>query len=323
MFSEDPDPLSAVMALLRPSAVPSKPITGKGTWGLHYPVSEQPGFCFALAGGCWIQHQNILPEQFETHDFLLLLSSPPLTLGSALDVGCRPRGIRSTARHLGEPGGRPDFEMLDGIFHFESASSGFLLGLLPKRVHLRADFVDTSRLARLLELVIGECAADRPAREMMLSRLVEILLLEILRKGPSMDAPVPQTGLLAGLHDPLTSRALRALHADVSHGWTVRQIASHVGSSRATLFRRFATAVGAGPMEYLTRWRMSLAADALVYSDVSLERLARATSYESAKAFSAAFRKCKGCAPRTFASRHRAHRLEAQAGVWHHRRAAR
>ena len=110
-----------------------------------------------------------------------------------------------------------------------------------------------------------------------------------------------QFPMLAGLRDASLGGVLRALHSDVSHAWTVAELAKRAGMSRSAFAMRFTSTVGCAPMEYLSRWRMSLARNALSRGGKSLDRLAEEIGYESASAFSTAFRRRFGCAPGTFA----------------------
>jgi AraC-like DNA-binding protein len=53
-------------------------------------------------------------------------------------------------------------------------------------------------------------------------------------------------------------------------------------------------------MEYLTRWRMLLAADRLKNSSDGLSAIAQSLGYESESAFGKAFRRVMGCSPRQY-----------------------
>lgn len=145
-----------------------------------------------------------------------------------------------------------------------------------------------------------ECAADRLGRELVLGRLLEILLIEGLRwPGNGLD-PLP-TGLLAGMKDRALAKALRAMHADVRAGWTVDRLAKVAAMSRSAFSARFSATLGCAPMEYLARWRMAIAREALGRGGKSLDQIAGEIGYESASAFSTAFRRRVGCSPGRFA----------------------
>jgi AraC-like DNA-binding protein len=297
------DPLSQIVALLRPNAVLSKPITGRGTWGVRYDRYDAPSFCIVLTGRCWLTLEQTPARLLERGDFLLLPSTPAFSLVSEPGAACRP-GVPSLnpVRH-GDPKGAPDFEMLGGTFQIEPVNAALLLGLLPDLVHVRSAENDTGRLARIIDLIRDECAHEWQGRATMLERLLEVLLIESLRWRASGKDAIP-AGLLAGMRDPELARALRAMHADVRHEWTVAELAKQSGKSRSAFAAQFHAIVGCAPMEYLARWRMSLAMDALSRGGASLDRVAEEIGYQSASAFSTAFRKRIGYAPGEFARKH-------------------
>jgi len=293
------DPLTDIVALLRPHAAFSKPITGRGRWGVHYTAYGSPSFCIVLEGQCWLTIEGDAPRLLERGDFLLLPVTPAFTLVSEPGVDCVPGRPSQTGVRHGDPQGDPDFRMIGGTFQIELANAG-LLGLVSEKIHIRSAECDTSRLTRIIDLIMDEYAAERPGRDMLLERFLEIMLVESLR-WPSLHHESVPAGLIAGLRDAPIAGALRAMHSDVGHGWTVAELAKHAGMSRSAFATRFAATIGCAPMEYLSRWRMSLAQDALSRGGKSLDRLAEEIGYESASAFSTAFRRRLGCAPGAFA----------------------
>ena len=207
-------------------------------------------------------------------------------------------------RH-GEPDGPPDFRMLGGSFRIEGANAPLLVALLPALIHVRSADADTSRLSQIVALIIEEAAIERPGGEALVQRLLDVMLIEALRH-EAADFPAFQPGLLAGLRDAGLGRALRAIHADVGARWTVDKLAGIAGMSRSAFAARFMDAVGCAPIEYLSRWRMAVAKDALCHGGTPLDRLAIEIGYESASAFSTAFRRRVGCSPGGFSRAHRA-----------------
>src|SRR5579875_837099 len=128
---------------------------------------------------------------------------------------------------------------------------------------------------------------------------MELLLVEILRSrayGPDQ----LRTGLLSGLADAVTTKALVALHGDVAHPWTTAKLARLCGTSRSALSARFSRIVGLGPIEYLQQWRIALARDELRRGTSSVGDIALAIEFLSASAFSTAFTRSVGCSPRQF-----------------------
>ena len=297
------DPLTSIVALLRPRAAFSKPITGRGRWGVHYEAHPTPSFCIVRAGHCWLTLKGHQPMLLEQGDFLLLPRTPAFTLVSELGTDCIPgRPSRHGVRH-GDPKGPPDFRMIGGTFEVDQANAA-LLELVSQTIHVRAAEFDTGRLTRMIDLILDEHASQRPGRDTILQHLLEAMLVEALR-WPCLSTQLVPPGLIAGLRDAAISRTLRAIHSDVGHGWTVAELSRCVGMSRSAFAARFVATVGCAPMEYLARWRMSLAQDALSRGGKSLDDLAVEIGFQSASAFSTAFRRRLGCAPGAFARRAR------------------
>jgi len=294
------DPLSDIIALLRPGAAISKPITGRGRWGVRYAAHNAPGFGIALQGECWISFEDGAPLRFQRGDFILLPSSPAFVMSSHPGVPADLRMPLDTAVRHGEQEGEPDFVSLGGSFRIEQVNAPLLLAMLPKIIHIPASEGRTDKLSRLIELIIAECATEEPGKEMVLQRMLEVLLIEALR-WQGLAPGIVGTGLLSGMRDPALARVLRAMHADVRAGWTVAGLAKIAGLSRSAFAARFGEVLGCGPIEYLARWRMALAKDALMRGSKTLDRIADEIGYESASAFSTAFRKRLGCPPGRFA----------------------
>ena len=161
-------------------------------------------------------------------------------------------------------------------------------------IHVRG----TERLSMLVHLVGEETTERRPGHELVLTRLVEMLLIEALRSSPGKGAP---PGLLRGLADPRISPALRAMHSDLTRPWTVPELAREANLSRSAFFDRFSRTVGLPPMEYLLAWRMAVAKDLLRGHDLSISEVADRVGYGSASTFSNAFGRYVGSAPSRFA----------------------
>jgi AraC-like DNA-binding protein len=294
------DPLSDIIALLRPSAAMSKPISGKGRWGVRYAAHKAPGFTIILKGGCWIAFEGGPPVRLGQGDFILLPSAPAFTLSShPYEPSVLREPTDAPVRH-GEPDGDPDFVSLGGAFRIEPVNAALLLALLPRMIHIPASQGRADRLSRVIAMIMDECASEDPGKDMILQRLLEVLLVEALRRDGLAD-DADRAGLLNGLRDPALARVLRALHADVRASWTVASLARIAGQSRSAFAARFADELGHGPIEYLSRWRMALAKDALIGGAKTLDRIADEIGYESASAFSTAFRKRQGCSPGRFA----------------------
>jgi AraC-like DNA-binding protein len=129
---------------------------------------------------------------------------------------------------------------------------------------------------------------------------MELIFVEILR-GKALKVDQEQTGMLAGLADPVTACALSAMHKDIAYSWTVSALARHCSVSRSTFATRFRTIVGIGPIEYLLHWRMAVAKDELRRGARSIGEIALAVGFQSSSAFSTAFTRAVGTSPKHFA----------------------
>ena len=151
-------------------------------------------------------------------------------------------------------------------------------------------------LRELLKVAVLESADARPGAQSMLAKLSELLFVEALRRYAESLPPAGK-GWLAAVRDPQIGRALASLHREPSKAWTVDSLAREVALSRSALAERFADLVGDPPMQYLTRWRLALAAQALRASNEALVRIAERSGYESEAAFSRAFKREFGVPP--------------------------
>lgn len=293
------DPLSQVIALLQPRAVFSKPISGAGRWAVRYSAFGHPSFCTVLAGSCRLAVDGHRPLTLEAGDFLLLPATPGFTMSGfepatpeRIDPKLTPAPT-AEVRH-GTRGGRPDVRLLGGYFVFDSPDADLLVSLLPAVMHVRG----VERLSLLVRLVGDEAGGRRSGRDLVLTRLVELLLIEALRSTPGEDTP---PGLLRGLADARLAPALRHMHAHFARPWTVAQLAKTAALSRSAFFERFTGAVGLPPMEYLLAWRMAVAKDLLRREDIGLSEVAERVGYASASTFSTAFSRHVGQAPSRYA----------------------
>jgi len=177
------DPLSDMIALLRPSAAVSKPITGRGRWAVHYDAHDAPGFTFILSGEAWLTLDGKEPLRLAKGDFLLLPTTPAFSLASEPHIPGTPVMPRAEAVRHGDPDGAPDFTALGGSFAFERVNAPLLLSILPERIHIPASEGRSTRFGRLADLLAEECTTDYPGKELITQRMLEVLLVEALRWG--------------------------------------------------------------------------------------------------------------------------------------------
>ncbi len=293
------DPLSEVVNLLHPRAAFANVISGKGDWAIRYSEYGKPGFCIVLEGSCQLAIDGHEPFVISAGDFILLPKTPAFTISSfdpPAPILLDPDSLSNDGRELryGDREGRPDMRSLGGAFLFDSTDPALLISLLPPVVHVRG----SSRLSQLVQMVSEESTNPQPGGEFILSRLVELLLIEAMRSTTAGSAP---PGLLKGLGDERLAIALKQMHAHIDQHWTVAQLAKAAALSRSTFFERFTRAVGVAPMEYLHAWRMEIAKDLLGRGKLGTAEIAERVGYGSSSAFSVAFSRYAGKPPSRYA----------------------
>lgn len=293
------DPLSEIITLLRPRAVFAKGISGAGRWGVRYSDFGHPSFSAVLEGSCRLAVDGEAPITLRAGDFVLMPATPGFVLSGfepvtpkRVDAKLMPAPT-GELRH-GEQAGPADVRLLGGWFMFDSPDAALLVTLLPRLIHVRGE----RRLSMFTSVIGEETRTERSGRDLVLTRLVEVLLVEALRASAG-DATPP--GLLRGLADARICAAIRKMHEAPGHSWTAAQLAKTAGLSRSAFFSRFERTVGMSPMDYLHAWRMALAKDLLRRQDLAIEAVAERVGYASASTFSAAFRKHVGIPPRRYA----------------------
>ena len=154
-------------------------------------------------------------------------------------------------------------------------------------------------LTGLLRLGTKETSSPRPGSETVLAKLSELLFVEAIRRYIE-GMPDGQTGWLAGLRDRFVGKTLSLMHQKPGQAWTVDALAGSVGLSRSALAQRFTELIGEPPMQYLTRWRLTVAAQSLRTDSTSLAAVAEQIGYESEAAFNRAFKREFGMPPATW-----------------------
>ncbi|MEV4419675.1 AraC family transcriptional regulator [Patulibacter sp. NPDC049589] len=248
------------------------------------------------------------PMRIGTGDVAILLGPDPYVVAddpatapqAVIHPGQRcttPDGVEIDAmRELGVRtwGNDPDGQtvMLTGTYALEGEVSRRLLRALPARLVLRDDEWDCP----LIPLLADEIVKDAPGQEAVLDRLLDVLLIAVLRAWFARPEAEPP-GWYRAAADPVVGPALRLLHHEPSRPWTVAALADEAGVSRAAMARRFHELVGEPPMSFLTGWRIALAADLLLEPGATIGSVAHEVGYGSAFALSTAFKRVRGVSP--------------------------
>ncbi len=301
------DPLSEILSLVKIRGYLYNAFAAGGEWSIGFGPHEGIKFYAAAVGACWLSIDGVdAPIRIETGDCLLLPHGRPFRVGS--DLALAPVDVRSLRPTGGTGGivtyqGGGDFLSLGGYFTLAGEQANLLLEMLPPVVHIRAE-ADKAMLRWTLERMQQEVYAPQPGSFLVAQQLASLLLVQALRLHLADEATVG-IGWLFALADKQLGAALAALHAAPAQRWTVQALAACAGMSRTTFAGKFKAAVGQAPLEYLTHWRMRLAADQLLTSHDALAILAPALGYESESAFSTAFKRIMGCSPRHYRERNR------------------
>lgn len=305
------DPFLDLIRLLRPrAALLGRGIDAAGDWGLSFPALGDLLFFWMEDGTCQLIRPGCDPLSLEKGDFVLLRTTLSFTLASSQEVEPLDSVMAVAAKQegrlkLGSGQERP-ISLHMGKFLFSTANQDLLTGLLPSIVQIPSRSPKLDRLHNLLTLMESEGRDPGPGSEFIIVRLVELALVEILRMSaasnlPSQTVDPVNSGLLAGLRDPVAGKAIRAMHADVAQEWSVDALARLCSVSRSAFATRFRAVVGIGPIAYLLRWRMALAKEGLKSGTARIEEIAFSVGYKSASAFSTAFTRAVGCSPSRFA----------------------
>jgi AraC-like DNA-binding protein len=261
-----------------------------------------------VRGEAWIVPESGERTLLRPGDVAIVLGPEPYTMAD--DPATPPQlvvhsGERCTApdgqelKTIGELGVRtwgnaPDGEtvMLVGTYELEGEVSLRLLRALPQLLVLRDDEWDCP----VLPLLGEEIVKDEPGQEAVLDRLLDLLLIAVLRAWFARpDAQTP--GWYRAYDDPIVGHALRLIHHNPAEPWTVASLARETGVSRAALARRFHQLVGEPPVSFLTGWRIALAADLLLEPGATIGSVAHQVGYGSPFALSTAFKRIRGISP--------------------------
>jgi AraC-like DNA-binding protein len=311
------DPLSDVLSLLKLRSYMCGGFDLGGEWSIQF--EKHSGVkCYALVSGhCWLSVDGISePERLEAGDGFLLPSGRPFRLAS--DLALAPVEVHSLFQRplngaIRTVNGGGDCFGLGGHFALEGGHADILLGALPPIVHLRKES-DKAALRWSIERMREELLEPQPGSLLMAQHLAQMMLVQALRLHLT-EGSSTGVGWLFALADPQMRVAIDAMHNDPGEGWTLQKLSERAGMSRSSFALRFKQTVGKAPLDYLTRWRMMLAADKLANTRDPVSVIARSLGYESEAAFSTAFKRVMGRSPRQYGrdrdSTHPSESLEA------------
>ncbi|MGW9193540.1 AraC family transcriptional regulator [Micromonospora chersina] len=298
------DPLEDVLALLDATSQVSAGLAAGGRWAVRFPPPAGAKFNAVRRGSCWLRVDDVPdPVHLGEGDCFLLTRPVAFTLASDPSMPGEPAHpiFAAAGGDVAHAGEGDDVFLVGAAFTFTGRARALLLDTLPPLIHVPAGTPEAGAVRWALDELDAELRGRPLGATLVAERLAIVMLVRMLRLHLARD-PV-SAGWLAGLADPTVAAALRAMHARPAHPWTVEELAGVVAVSRSTLASRFKDAVGKGPLEYLTEWRIELAADRLRRGDDTVAAIARAVGYSSESALSVAFKRTTGHSPRAYRSR--------------------
>jgi AraC-like DNA-binding protein len=316
------DVLSEVLSAVRLTGSVFFDVTATSPWVAEAPPSAQiagavmPGAQHAIEyhvitrGSAWISIVDgapFEPVQLNEGDIAVIPHGEPHVVSSAPQMRAKPDvdghrrpqddSVLPFKLRTGE-GEASDAHLFCGFFTCDVRPFNPLLDALPRfmRIGRGTSAATDALLDHFLGLVAAEHGDKRAGAQSVLNKLSELMFIEAIRT--HMDhLSGDNTGWLSGLRDPLVGRALSLMHAQPARPWTLEELAAECGASRSGLVSRFTQLMGYPPIQYLTRWRMQLAARRLGERGAKVAAVAQEVGYESEAAFSRAFKKFSGRSP--------------------------
>jgi len=298
------DPLGETLHLLRLTGTLYCRTEMTAPWGVDLPAMEGcMMFHVVTAGRCWLETEGTEPRLLRQGSLALVPHGTGHCLRSDPKAGAEPLfdipvEKVSERYEIMRHGGGGDFtHTICVVVRFDHVAAAHLIALLPRVLHIDTwDEDEDGWLQSTLRFISREARALRPGGETVITRLADILVIQMIRAWIDT-APEAGQGWLAALRDKQLGRALTSIHRQPEREWTVASLAREAGMSRSAFSARFTHLVGESAMRYLTHWRMQLARMQLQESAQPLAALAAGLGYQSEAAFCRTFKRVFGVPP--------------------------
>jgi AraC-like DNA-binding protein len=298
------DPLGEALHFLRMNGAFYSHARLTAPWGMS--LEPMPGYMWfhvPTAGELWVDASAIDPVRVRPGELVLvphgeghrLRSEPGAATPDVHELDLEWVSDRyEIIRHGG--GGDPT-TLICGAVRFDHPVARNLVEILPPSIHIQAsESPQVERMQSTLALLAAEARETRPGGEAVITRLADILVIQAIRSWLETD-PAARTGWLGAVNDPQIGHAISLIHAEPERAWTVASLAQATAMSRSAFAARFSRLVEQPAMEYVTRWRMQVAAEALREGGPSVAEVADQLGYRSEAAFARAFKRVLGVPP--------------------------
>ena len=304
------DPFSDVMRLTEAQSVVSGAFSAGGAWSLHFPTPGKLKFSAIARGTCWLridgQKRGVM---LEAGDLVLMPGRHGFVLANDLKTpakdGYRALGASTKVGGFAMLGEGSECVVLSGMVALHPASGDLLRDVLPDVVHVRAISPQAAPLRWIVEQILQERSSTLPGSDLVSAQLAQLMFVQILRAHLASAGTLP-SGWLRAISDERITPALRLMHGDPARAWSLAELAKAAGMSRTSFAVHFKSIAGVAPLGYLTAWRMRLAQRVLRDEPTSVLQVGESLGYSSESAFSNAFKRVTGTAPRNYRNAARA-----------------
>lgn len=295
------DPMSDILDLLGARCLMSGGLVAGGGWSLQFRRPDAVKVMAVAEGSCLMVFGEQPPVRLNTGDVIMVDGKRPFVLTTDLEL--TPQDARTAfadrVKGIARIGSDPNFVMLGGHVALDPTRQDLLLDVLPPMVHVRHTSNEAAVLQWLVKQLVREMNEDYPGGFLVTTQLAQLMFVQALRAHLETAGPLAG-GWLKGLGDERLAVTLRLMHAEPARAWTLEELAKAANMSRTTFALRFKTVVGVAPLAYLLAWRMHLAERDLRESERPVSAIAFALGYTSESAFSNAFKREKGYAPKRY-----------------------
>jgi len=312
------DALSDVLKTVRLTGVTYFDVVAQEPWSVHSPARDLilprvlPGadhliaYHVVTAGRCYASLIDGEAIPLEAGEVVVFTNADPHIMSSTAGMRAEPPtadffDMADAGRlpfHVNlASGGSASAKLVCGYLACDSRPFNPLIEALPpmlKAGDQRRN--DTGWLGQFIHYAVAEVADKRAGSESVLTKLSELMFIDVVRRYIET-LPPQKTGWLAGLHDPMVSKALALIHARPSFSWTIEGLARQCGGSRSVFAERFVHLLGVPPMQYLAQWRMQVASEMLDRGNINMAAISAEIGYESEAAFSRSFKRMMGVTP--------------------------